>query len=563
MCGIFAIFGPYDRADAISCAETIQHRGPDNSVYQPVAHGFLGFHRLSIMDTSSAGNQPFSGATWTFMCNGEIYNADDLKKRHGIKSTSSQSDCEILFQLLEQGKLNFSELVREIYGVYSIIAIQKITTTNDSSDETTRVFIARDPVGVRPLFWVQTDVNLVVASEPRALVKFGSLVRVFQPDSAVQITINSRGHISPNHVFIKTPKLCQPFSLDAPVIHNKDLAIQLIRHVVERVVRIRMHSDRPIACFLSGGVDSSSVAALVAKFSSVPIHTFSIGLEGSTDLAFARIVANHIGSIHHEIVKTEADFTAAVPEVIRSIQSYDVTTVRASTPMFLLSKYISENTDFKVVFSGEGPDEVCGSYMYFHASPGPDDSAQECRRLVSDMHYFDVLRSDRCTARWGLEVRVPLLATDFIQTYWSIDPQLRVPQPCVELVANSDSSNLTIKQPPRIEKWIFRKAMEDLLPPEIAWRPKEAFSDGVSAKERSWSTILQSHVDTQISIDELNTASSTFPHHTPKTKEALWMRKIYSEYYPHMEHLIPYQWLPKWVGSIQDPSARVLSVYRS
>ena len=586
MCGIFAIFGPYDRTEAISCAETIQHRGPDNTVYYPVSHGFLGFHRLSIMDTSSAGNQPFSGSTWTFMCNGEIYNAEELKTRYGIQSTSSQSDCEILFQLLEQGKLDFHQLVREIYGVYSIVAVQKIiTNTTDScgvfqQQTATRVYIARDPVGVRPLFWVQTDANLVIASEARGLVKYGSLIRVFQPDSAVEITIDSCGSISPNHVVIKTPKLCAPFPSDAPSICNKDLAVQLVKNVVERVVRIRMHSDRPMACFLSGGVDSSTVAALVAKFSPVPIHTFSIGLEGSTDLAFARIVANHIGSIHHEVIQSEADFTAAVPEVIRSIQSYDVTTVRASTPMFLLSKYISENTDFKVVFSGEGPDEVCGSYMYFHASPGPDDSAQECRRLVSDMHYFDVLRSDRCTARWGLEVRVPLLATDFIQTYWSIDPQLRVPQPCVELMANSDPQlrvpqpcvelmansdplNSTMKQPLRIEKWIFRKAFEDLLPSQITWRPKEAFSDGVSAKERSWSTILQSHVDTQISIDELNVASSTFPHHTPKTKEALWMRKIYSEYYPHMEHLIPYQWLPKWVGKIDDPSARVLSMYRS
>ena len=566
MCGIYAIFGPYDRTRAISCAETIQHRGPDNTVFCSVPHGFLGFHRLSIMDTSSAGNQPFRGCAWTFMCNGEIYNAEELRKSYQIEKTSGDSDCEVLFQLVEQGKVDFQELVNQIYGVYSIVAVQ-IVFGNSGTQISTRVYIARDALGVRPLYWVQTDENLVIASEPCALVEYGSAVRVFQPDSAVEVVIDAKGRISPNHVMLKMPSLA---SAAAAAVgppskfqtSDKNLAVQLVRNVVEKEVQMELHSDRPMACFLSGGVDSSTVAALVAKFSPVPIHTFSIGLAGSTDLAFARIVAKHIGSIHHEIIKTEQEFIDAVPEVIRSIQSYDVTTVRASTPMFLLSKYISENTDFKVIFSGEGPDEVCGSYMYFHASPGPHQSAEECRRLVSDMHYFDVLRSDRCTSRWGLEVRVPLLSVNFIQTYWSIDPQLRVPQPNFNLESSVVAEDRTVR---RIEKYIFRKAFEDLLPSEVCWRPKEAFSDGVSAKERSWSTILQEHVDKQLSAEEWDAKSKSlvafYPHHTPKTKEAFWMRQIYSKIYPQMEHLIPYQWLPKWVGNIQDPSARKLSMY--
>lgn len=577
MCGIYAIFGPYDRTRAISCAETIQHRGPDNTVFCSVPHGFLGFHRLSIMDTSSAGNQPFRGCAWTFMCNGEIYNAEELRKRYQIEKTSGDSDCEVLFQLVEQGKVDFQELVNQIYGVYSIVAVQ-IVFGNSGTQISTRVYIARDALGVRPLYWVQTDENLVIASEPCALVEYGSAVRVFQPDSAVEVVIDAKGRISPNHVMLKMPSLASAAAVGPQSkfqTSDKKLAVQLVRNVVENEVRMELHSDRPMACFLSGGVDSSTVAALVAKFSPVPIHTFSIGLAGSTDLAFARIMAKHIGSVHHEIIKTEQEFIDAVPEVIRSIQSYDVTTVRASTPMFLLSKYISENTDFKVVFSGEGPDEVCGSYIYFHSSPGPLESAEECRRLVSDMHYFDVLRSDRCTARWGLEVRVPLLSVNFIQTYWSIDPQLRVPQPITSGVfgvptqvygASGVSCVPTQdKSPRRIEKYIFRKAFEDLLPSEVCWRQKEAFSDGVSATERSWSTILQEHVDQQLSAEEWDAKSKSlvafYPQHTPKTKEAFWMRQIYSQFYPDMEHLIPYQWLPKWVGNIQDPSARKLSMY--
>ena len=546
MCGIYAIFGAYDREEAIACAETIQHRGPDNTVYCPVPHGFVGFHRLSIMDTSSLGNQPFCGSTWTLMCNGEIYNANELRQYYGIH-TLGNSDCEVIFQLLEQKKLTFSELIQKIYGVYSIVAIERLPSEN------TRVYIARDPVGVRPLFWVQTVTNLIIASEPCALKSYGSLVRVFEPDTALYISINEAGVPSSNGVVLKSPNLCTPFPT---TISNLNFAVRTVSDAMENVVRRRLMSDRPMACYLSGGVDSSSIAALVSKFSSSPIHTFSIGLEGSTDLVFARAVAKHLGTIHHEIIKTEQEFIDAIPDVIFAIQSYDVTTVRASTPMYLLSEYIAKNTDFKVVFSGEGPDEVCGSYMYFHASPGPEASADECRRLVSHMHYFDVLRSDRCTARWGLEVRVPFLGVDFIRSYWSIDPNLRVPLPRY----TSESKNRDPTSKP-IEKWILRKAVEDLLPEEVCWRPKEAFSDGVSAKTRSWSVILQEYTDTKVSDEELQNARRLYPHHTPKTKEGFWMRKLYSNYYPHMENLIPYQWLPKWVGNVQDPSARVLDVY--
>jgi asparagine synthase (glutamine-hydrolysing) len=487
------------------------------------------------MDPTSAGDQPFVGQKWTLVCNGEIYNALELKSKYNL-TTKSHSDCEVIWKLLEDGHMNFGDMVRSLYGVYAIVAIRHYI------DGSFDVHMARDRVGIRPLYWCITKDNrtLAVASEPRSLSNYGQLVKPFSPDTAGFVRFDANGVLTPILHREKLPSLC----VDVPIttITSREDAVKYVRSVLEQVVKRRMMADRPIACMLSGGVDSSTIAALVAKFSDHPIHTFSIGLEGSTDLKHARIMANHIRSIHHEVILTEKDFLEAVPDVIRTIQSYDVTTVRASTPMYLLSKYISQNTDFKVIFSGEGPDEVCGSYMYFHASPSAQDSAKECVRLVNDMHYFDVLRADRSTAAWGLELRVPLLGVDFIQTYWSIDPELRVPYQ-------------------GMEKWILRKAVEDLLPHEICWRPKEAFSDGVSSQKRSWFKILQEKIESEVSDEILASAQQTITHHTPKTKEALWMRRLYEQFYPNMDHLIPYQWLPRWVGDISDPSARVLSVY--
>jgi asparagine synthase (glutamine-hydrolysing) len=499
--------------------------------------GLVVFHRLSIMDPTEAGDQPFVGDKWTLVCNGEIYNAPELKSKYNL-TTKSHSDCEVIWKLLEDDHMTFVDMVKSLYGVYAIVAIR---TYKDGSCD---IHMARDRVGVRPLYWCITNDNrtLAIASEPQSLNTFGQLVKPFSPDTVGFVRMDAQGMITPVLNRLKLPALC----VEPPMITitTRDEAVKYVRTVIENVVKIRMMSDRPIACMLSGGVDSSTIAALVAKFSDHPIHTFSIGLEGSTDLKHARIMANHIKSIHHEVVLTEKDFLDAVPDVIRAIQSYDVTTVRASTPMFLLSKYISQNTEFKVIFSGEGPDEVCGSYMYFHASPSVKDSATECIRLVQDMHYFDVLRADRSTAAWGLELRVPFLGVDFIQTYWSIDPELRVPYQGVE-------------------KWILRKAAEDLLPAEICWRPKEAFSDGVSSQKRSWFKILQERIESEISDDMLQNAQQSITHHTPKTKEALWMRQLYEKFYPNMSHLIPYQWLPRWVGNVSDPSARVLSVYKN
>ena len=270
-----------------------------------------------------------------------------------------------------------------------------------------------------------------------------------------------------------------------------------------------------------------------------PVHTFSIGFEGSTDCYYARMVAKHLGTVHHEVIVTPQDMIEAIPEVIRLIESYDTTTVRASTPMYLLCKYISQHTDVRVVFSGEGSDEVSGSYLYFHQAPNEKEFHEETLRLVKDLHYFDVLRCDKSTASNGLEVRVPFLDRDFLQFYLHLSPSLKMPAKY------------------SIEKYLLRKAFEDLLPNEVTWRIKEAFSDGVSSKEDSWFSIIQRHVNT-LSLKD----SERGVYLPPILKETRWYRSIYDKVYHGREELLPYYWLPRWVGDVSDPSARVLSVYR-
>jgi asparagine synthase (glutamine-hydrolysing) len=307
-----------------------------------------------------------------------------------------------------------------------------------------------------------------------------------------------------------------------------------------------MHADRPIGCLLSGGLDSSLVAALVQRQTDHPLHTFSVGMKGATDLVAAQTVADFIGSTHHHVELRAEEFLDAIPKVIKALESYDVTTVRASVGMYLLAKYIRQNTDIKVIFSGEGSDEVCQGYIYFHLQPTLQAGDEESRRLIHDLLYYDVLRADRTTAAWGLELRVPFLDTDFIRMYLGLDESLRCPQH-------------------GIEKYTLRKAFDEekLLPPDILWRAKEAFSDGCSSPEVSWHHIIQEKAETVVTDQELETAPQIFPHNTPKTKEAYWFRSIFESHYPDMAHLIPYQWMPKWVDpTLTDPSARALKHYK-
>ena len=315
---------------------------------------------------------------------------------------------------------------------------------------------------------------------------------------------------------------------------------------IESVEKRVENTERPIGCLLSGGLDSSLITALVCKLSKSPIETFSIGLKGSEDLKYARMVANHLNTKHHEVIVTEEEFFDAIPEVIKAIGSYDTTTVRASVGNYLIGKYIKKNTKCKVIFNGDGSDELAGGYMYFHECPNSILFDNECKKLLSNIHHFDVLRSDRSISCHGLETRTPFLDYRLVCTYLSIDRKTRY-----ETHMN------------HCEKYIFRKCIDvldpKLLPHEVLWRTKEAFSDGVSGKDKSWFEVIQEKVS-KLDDDNLKKFNNS-TYNIPKTKEQEYYRKIFDRHFNNMETIIPYFWMPNFVKA-NDASARTLSVYK-
>ena len=326
---------------------------------------------------------------------------------------------------------------------------------------------------------------------------------------------------------------------------NEEDIMKQIREKMDESITKRLLSDRPIGCLLSGGLDSSLITALVVKKFKRPIKTFSVGLEGAVDLVYARKVAEFLGTEHQELIISYEDMFNAIPEVIREVETYDITTIRASTPMYLLSKYIKENTDITVLFSGEGSDEASGSYLYFHNAPDEQAFQEEILRLMKDLSYFDVLRCDKSTAETGLEVRVPFLDKQFLEFYLGIAPKFKIP-----------------KNYP-MEKYLLRKAYDnqDLLPKEVLWRTKEGMSDGVSSQKKAWYEIIQDRIDVLISDEEFLNNKCKYTHNTPEIKEAYYYRKIFEETFKNRSSILPYYWLPKWSGNVIDPSARVLNVY--
>jgi len=323
-------------------------------------------------------------------------------------------------------------------------------------------------------------------------------------------------------------------------------------------------TERPIGCLLSGGLDSSIITALVKQHYTGTLRTFSIGMAGSEDLKYAKIVADYLKTEHTEIVLTPDEFFDAIPDVIRTIESYDTTTVRASVGNYLIGKYISENTDIKVVFNGDGSDELTGGYLYFKQAPDAIEFDRECRRLMNNIHYFDVLRSDRCISAHGLECRTPFLDRTFVNYYLSIPISLRYPQ---KLTEHLDIIQYKASPDSIIEKMLLRQAILSgnihLLPNEIVDRQKEAFSDGVSGNAGSWYSIINEklppHNNKQLAIDTFSEITD-IEHNTPTTQEQLYYRKLYDGFYPHTSKVIPYFWMPKYVNAT-DSSARTLDFY--
>ena len=546
MCGIFAYLGERKNEDAeitlVSESDKISYRGPDNSLYKKISDDiFMGFHRLSIMDETELGSQPMSHPdddTITIICNGEIYNYKDLKETYNIK-TKSNSDCEVILHLYKI--MPMKDLLLKLDGVFAFVI----------SDESSNVvYAARDPIGVRPLFvGVNSNKSRVFSSEAKSIVELCEKTKQFPPGTFWSSDSPNKFTRYYNYRYKKIKTV------------DEDEICENINNLLTSAVRKRLMSDREIGCLLSGGLDSSLIASLVQRDITmhskksdgsscclVPrrVKTFSIGMEGSPDLEYAKKVALWIGSNHHEIMLSPDDFLDAIRDVIYKIESYDTTTVRASIGNYLVSKYIKDNTDCKVVFNGDGADEVCAGYVYNKNAPTISDLQKESVRLVKELHYFDVLRSDRSISSNGLEPRTPFLDIDFVNYYMSIPPELK----------QFDKANT-------IEKRLLRKAFQgkNLLPEPVLRRGKCAFSDGVSSARNSWHKVLQKHIDSIISDEEFELESSTIKHCKPLLKESLYYRRIYREFFGDNDNLIPHFWMPRWTNVI-DPSARELDGYK-
>jgi len=550
MCGIWAVFGS-DETTIQQClaSHRISHRGPDCFRIQNVNHlknCRLGFHRLAIVD-DIWGMQPLNLTCHPYLhliYNGEIFNHKQLISEFEITPCTKLDGEPFIHLYSTHGP---KVMAAQMDGVFAFCILDM---------HNRRVVIGRDTFGVRPMFRIATeDGFLAVCSEAKGLMGLphGELdldkyIEPFPPGhiEIYDLDLQGRAHFKERICFHSAGEPPAYKTLVSPT--DGDVK-ENVASLLEAAVDKRLMSDRRIGCLLSGGLDSSLVAALLVKLAKqkklgYPVQTFSIGMEGSPDLLAARKVAKHLGTEHHEVIMTQQQGLDCLENLIRQLETYDITTVRASVGMYLLSKYIRQNTDTTVILSGEGADEVAQGYIYFHKAPSPEDADTESRRLLADLHMYDVLRGDRTTAVWGLEIRVPFLDHQWSSYYLSLDKKLRQPQDGVE-------------------KHLLRSAFDgkSLLPNDILWRAKEAFSDGISSVKKSWFEILQDHCDNQICDKELKEASILFPHNTPKTKEALYYRRLFEKYYPGRAEWIPYFWMPKWIAS-GDPSARTLKHYK-
>jgi len=580
MCGIFALLNNENNIseELIKAQfEKGKNRGPEFSILKNVSFKTLfGFHRLAINGLNKESNQPITINNITLICNGEIYNYKELYNLLPDIMPQTDSDCEIIIHLY--AKFGIEYTLKILDGVFAFILLDDNNNNNES-----KLFVARDPYGVRPLYFLKQNARkeelnsnklnqniFGFASELKMLADIcDNNVGQFQPGTYNEyfFTYKVLSYWKPlkENIRYHSTGFTELISINNETDHKTELAdiIKNIRKYFKLAVQKRCcNTERPIACLLSGGLDSSLVAALVCEFHkkhNLPmIETYSIGLAESEDLKYAKLVADHLGTNHTEIILTEEEFVYAIPEVIKTIESYDTTTVRASIGNYLLGKYISKNSNAKVIFNGDGSDELIGGYLYMHAAPNAVEFDRETRRLLDNIYAFDVLRSDKCISSHGLEPRTPFLDRAWTQYYLSIPPQYRY---------NSTEYN-------KIEKYLLRLAFSydyngntHLLPENVLWRKKEAFSDGVSGHQKSLYTIIQEHIDTKIgNFVELNEKYERMKHqirtiNPPTTTEQIYYRMLFEEYYPGRASIVPYFWMPKYVKA-SDPSARTLEIYK-
>jgi len=560
MCGIFAYldYGKNTEYDVIDQSfQKLSHRGPDshklNIVYESThLRMYFGFHRLAIMGLNSKSDQPIKHPKiegLTLICNGEIYNYEYLKHKYAL-DFCTDSDCEVILHLYNL--FGLAKTLELIDGEFAFTILDVRNPINPM------IVAGRDQTGVRPLFTAFDSNNKLIglSSELKGLYLFQNSNRIAQFPVGTHMTysllIDTHNPMDGKCISKKLNFVqyyhCGDLSINPSLDPISDTRKLLIEAVVKRLM-----SDRQIGVLLSGGLDSSLIASIASKYSKYRLKSFSIGSETSSDVINARKVAKFLGTDHYEIPFDFQKGIKAIPSVIKQIESYDVTTIRASTPMYLLSEWISKNTDVRVLLTGEGSDEIFGGYLYFHGAPSEEEFQKETVKLVSELHAFDVLRCDRAISAWGLEARVPFLDKNFLPHVISLPPRLKNPK----------DNNC-------IEKYILRKSFdptsmgessENFLPTDVLWRSKEAFSDGVGY---GWKDSLIEYSNKLIPDDLFDQRECLYPINTPLTKEGLLYRCIFDSFYFNNDNVIPHYWMPNWVNSsVNDPSATVLSVHPS
>ena len=507
MCGIAAIFNIKEqtsslRDKALKMAKKIRHRGPDWSGIYCGGSAILAHERLSIVDPESGGQPLYSpNKKQVLAVNGEIYNHRDIRKQfEGKYEFQTGSDCEVILALYREKGINFLE---DLNGIFAFALYD---------EEKDDFLIARDPIGVIPLYiGYDSDGKVYCASELKALEGFCERYEPFSP-----------GH----YYWSKEGKMTRWYTRDwmsYDAVKDNPASVSAIHDALEAAVKRQLMSDVPYGVLLSGGLDSSVISAIAKKFAARRIetdskkdawwpqlHSFAVGLKGAPDLIKAREVADYIGTVHHEINYTIQEGLDAVRDVIYFIETYDVTTVRASTPMYLLARVI-KSMGIKMVLSGEGADEVFGGYLYFHKAPDAKAFHEETVRKLSKLYLYDCLRANKSLSAWGVEGRVPFLDKEFLDVAMRTNPAAKM---CPGKT---------------IEKKIVREAFADMLPESVAWRQKEQFSDGVGY---SWIDTLKEITSKAVTDEQMAHAAERFPINTPMNKEEYYYRSIFEEYFP-------------------------------
>ncbi len=507
MCGIVALLNVKEqskqlREKALRMSQKIRHRGPDWSGIYSGGTAILAHERLSIVDPESGGQPLFApDHKQVLAVNGEIYNHQMIRKKYADKyNFQTGSDCEVILALYREKGIDFLE---DLSGIFAFVLYD---------EEKNEFLIARDPIGVIPLYIGYDSEGMVyVASELKALEGQCDRYEPFLP-----------GH----YYWSSSPGMKRYYHRDwmeYDSVKDNEACIDEIHDALQDAVRRQLMSDVPYGVLLSGGLDSSVISAIAEKFSERRIednsmtkaywprlHSFAVGLKGAPDLAKAKLVADYIGTVHHEINYTIQEGLDAIRDVIYFIETYDVTTVRASTPMYLLARVI-KSMGIKMVLSGEGADEIFGGYLYFHKAPSPQAFHEETVRKLSKLHLYDCLRANKSLSAWGVEGRVPFLDKEFLDVAMRTNPKAKM------CPGNT------------VEKRIVREAFADMLPKEVAWRQKEQFSDGVGY---SWIDTLKKMTSEAVTDEQMAHAAERFPIHPPKNKEEYFYRSIFAEHFP-------------------------------